>query len=139
MAPSKNDKSAAGINGRVVGFGLLLELTRGAPSRNHRVTVWSRAIGGCCVSWPEPFEGSGTRRKVGFVTMALVWENVWCSWIALRGIHCCYVRRRGREVSKSMGVRIVWSWSWKRESQFFFFLHCRASTRHSRSTTGNPQ
>ena len=29
MAPSKNDKSAAGINGRVAGFGLLLELTRG--------------------------------------------------------------------------------------------------------------
>ena len=57
---------------------------RGAPSRNHRVTVWSRATGGCCVSWPEPFEGSGTRRKVGFVTMALVWENVWCSWIAFK-------------------------------------------------------
>ena len=29
MAPSKNDKSAAGINGQVAGFGLLLELTRG--------------------------------------------------------------------------------------------------------------
>ena len=28
MAPSKNEKSAAGINGRVAGFGLLLELTR---------------------------------------------------------------------------------------------------------------
>ena len=76
MAPSKNDKSAAGMNGRVAGCGLLLELTRGAPSRNQRITVWSRATGGCCVSWPVPFEGSGTRRKVGFVTMALVWENV---------------------------------------------------------------
>ena len=32
MAPSKNAKSAAGINGRVAGFGYFLELTRGAPS-----------------------------------------------------------------------------------------------------------
>ena len=75
MAPSKNAKSAAGINGRVAGFGLLLELTRGAPSRSHWITVWSRATGGSCVSWPVPFEGTGTRRKVGLVTIALVWEN----------------------------------------------------------------
>ena len=56
MAPSKNAKSAAGINGRVAGFGLLLELTRGAPSRSQRITVWSRATGGSCVSWPVPLE-----------------------------------------------------------------------------------
>ena len=40
---------------------------------SHRTTVWSRATGGSCV-WPVPLEGSGTRRKVGFVTIALVWE-----------------------------------------------------------------
>ena len=35
MAPSKNAKSAVGIKGREVGFGLSRELTRGAPSLNY--------------------------------------------------------------------------------------------------------
>ena len=39
MAPSKNEKSAAGMKGRLAEFGLLRELTRGAPSRNQRATV----------------------------------------------------------------------------------------------------
>ena len=42
MAPSKNEKSAAGINGRVAGFGGLLELTRGAPFAQPT---------GCCINW----------------------------------------------------------------------------------------
>ena len=49
-------------------MGLVREVTRGAPSRNHRATVWSKATGEW-VSWPVPLEGSGTRRKVGFVTI----------------------------------------------------------------------
>ena len=45
-----------------------------------------------------PFEGSGTRRKVGFVTMALVWERMFdVAELHFVGIHCCYGRRRGAQ------------------------------------------
>ena len=49
-------------------------MTREALSRNHRATVC--LMPGEYVSWSVLLEGSETPRKVGFVTMALVWENV---------------------------------------------------------------
>ena len=44
--------------------GVMREVTRGAPSRNHRATVWSNAAGEC-VSWPVHWRGQGRGERQG--------------------------------------------------------------------------